>query len=204
MNRRPSARFRKMPRTAILAMAFCCIYILLLTCRCVAAGTELQSGDLAPPLPADPPPESAPQAESPFSDERLEGEDTETLGSVGVFVSAFCGGDETLAAAIKLVAEGKLRPLKGVRIVESMNEAGIILSFSGFRVPASDDQAPERIVYSFAFGTPDFEFVDDEFVSLPRYIYHEAVYSTKNELSTAVGANVQTVDEELLSLIRRD
>lgn len=123
---------------------------------------------------------------------------------IPVYLSVVCGEDETLAAAIQIIAEKKLASLERVAIVPSINETTVLLSFHGFKLPLaiSEDQREELIVYSFAFGTTDVEFVGEELISLPRFLHHEAVVTKRGELTGAIEANVATTDENLFRILR--
>jgi hypothetical protein len=119
---------------------------------------------------------------------------------IAVFVEVTCD-DPALEAAIRVIAQDRLRSVEYVEIVESMNDASVLLSFTAFRSRAGNESR-ELVIYSFAYGPPDTEIVDGEVVSLPRYLYHEAVASRSDELATAIDENVRTVDADFIRLLR--
>jgi hypothetical protein len=107
--------------------------------------------------------------------------------------------DPALEAAIRVIAQDKLRVLEHVATVESIDEASVLLSFSAFRTRVEER---EQIVYSFAYGAPDMEIVDGTPVSLPRYIYHEAVLTRPDELASSINGNIIAVDSNFIRHLR--
>ena len=129
--------------------------------------------------------------------------DRRQLPTIPVYISVFCDGDETLEATIKVVAENRLQSLSGVRLAESLDDASIILSFMGRRQTLSGDVPQEIVAYSFAYGTAELEFVGDELVSLPRYIYHECTLSEKQHLAANIGTSIQYADSQFIEILKR-
>jgi hypothetical protein len=117
---------------------------------------------------------------------------------ISVFVSVSCE-DPALETAIRVVAQDRLRSIGHINIVESMEEAAVLLSFSAFRARLDER---EQIIYSFAFGAPDTEIVDGEPVSLPRYIYHEAAAARPDELASSIDEKVRMADSNFIRLLR--
>jgi hypothetical protein len=119
--------------------------------------------------------------------------------AISVYVLAVCD-DPALEAAIKVIAQDKLRTLDHVAVVESMEEASVLLSFSAYRARVGER---DHIVYSFAYGAPDTEFVDGTPVSLPRYIYHEAAFTRPDDLASSINANIAAADSDFIRRLRR-
>ncbi|MDR0649206.1 MAG: hypothetical protein LBF92_07700 [Synergistaceae bacterium] len=121
----------------------------------------------------------------------FQGNDGDT---VSVYVLAVCD-DLALEAAIRVIAQDKLRSIGHVAVVESMEESSVLLSFSAYRVRAGER---DHIVYSFAYGTPDTEFVDGTPVSLPMYISHEAAITRPDELASSISASIAAADANFI------
>jgi hypothetical protein len=117
---------------------------------------------------------------------------------ISVFVSVSCD-DPALETAIRVVAQDRLRSIGHINIVESMEDAAVLLSFSAFRAKSEER---EQIIYSFAFGAPDTDIVDDEPVSLPRYIYHEAAAARPDELASSIDEKVRMADANFIRLLQ--
>jgi hypothetical protein len=113
---------------------------------------------------------------------------------ISVYVLAVCD-DPALEAAIRVIAQDKLRSMGHAAVAESMEESSVLLSFAAYRARVGER---DHIVYSFAYGAPDTEFVDDTPVSLPRYIYHEAVLTRPDELASSINANIAAADSDFI------
>jgi hypothetical protein len=133
--------------------------------------------------------EDEPQKTSLFQDEG---------DAISIYIMAACD-DLALEAAIRVIAQDKLRSIEHVAVAESMEESAVLLSFSAFRTRVEER---EQIVYSFAYGTPDTEFVDGVPVTLPRYIYHEAVITRPDELASRINGNITAVDSDFVRYLR--
>lgn len=129
--------------------------------------------------------------------------DRPDTASIPVYVSVFCKEDETLEATIKVVAENRLQSISGIRLAESLDDASVILSFAGQRKSLPGEPLQEVVAYSFACGTAELEFVGDELVSLPRYIYHECVLASKHDLSSHIAASIQYADSSFIDALKR-
>jgi hypothetical protein len=117
---------------------------------------------------------------------------------ISIYIIVFCD-DPALEAATRVIAQDKLRSLEHVTIAGSMEESAVLLSFSAFRTRVEEK---EQIVYSFAYGTPDTEFVDGEPVALPRYIYHEPVITRPDELASCINGNILSADSNFIRHLR--
>ncbi|MDR1516353.1 MAG: hypothetical protein LBS45_11725 [Synergistaceae bacterium] len=119
-------------------------------------------------------------------------------GGISVYIAAACD-DPALEAAIRVIAQDRLRTLDHVTVVESMDEAAVLLSFFAFRTRVEEK---DQIVYSFAYGAPDTEFVDGAPVSLPRYIYHDAALTRPDELASSINGNIAAADADFIRRLR--
>jgi hypothetical protein len=122
----------------------------------------------------------------------------DTSDAISIYVMVACE-DPALEAAIRVIAQDKIRSLEHAGIAGSMEESAVLLSFSAFRARIEEN---EQIVYSFAYGTPDTEFVDDVPVSLPRYIYHESVMTRPDDLASCINGNIAAVDSDFIRHLR--
>jgi hypothetical protein len=108
--------------------------------------------------------------------------------------------DPALEAAIRVIVQDKLRSMEHFAVVESMEEASVLFSFSAYRARV---EGKDHIVYSFAYGAPDTEYVDGTPVSLPRYIYHEATLTRPDELASSINSNIAAADANFLRRLRQ-
>lgn len=167
---------------------------LLLCFVCVStvwADTGIASGDVgSTPLP--------------IESEALEKEKDEMeSGRVAVSLSVICEENAALEFMFRETAEEKLRALQGVSIADSPESASIMLSFVVFATGVEDLSLPSRVVYSFAYGMPELTFIEDELISLPRFIYHEPVISTVYLLERSIEQNIREADEYFIGILRK-
>jgi hypothetical protein len=120
---------------------------------------------------------------------------------ISVFVAVSCEDELALETAIRVVASDRLHSMNNVEVAGSIEEASVLLSFEAFRL-RKEGELRDMIVYSFAYGTPDTEYINDEPVSLPRYLYHQAVVARGDELAARIYENIKTADENFIRLIR--
>jgi hypothetical protein len=121
---------------------------------------------------------------------------------ISIFVSVSCENDMALEAAMRVVAHDRLRTVKNIKIAGSIDEASVLLSFAGFRSQPVSGDSRGQIIYSFAYGVPDLELVDNDAVSLPRYIYHEAILTNANGLASSIDENIQKANDNFIKRLR--
>ena len=171
----------------MIAKKFFAVTLLLLIAALPAWATPLPP---APPFPAseDVP---APHTTFPTGHEKIR-----------ICVLSVCEEDPAMEAAIKRAAETSLLKLKGVAVSEFLEDSSVMVSFVAFKERDSQGMQTGRIVYSFAYGTPDLDYVEGALVALPRYLHHEPILATRETLEKKITANIEEADRDLFKFLR--
>ena len=107
-----------------------------------------------------------------------------------------------METAVKRAAEVALLKLKGVAVSEFLEDSSVMVSFVAFKERDSQGMQTGRIVYSFAYGTPDLDYVDGTLIALPRYLHHEPILATRETLEKKIAANIEEADRDLFKFLR--
>lgn len=121
-----------------------------------------------------------------------------------VCILSVCEEDPTMEASIREMAETAILRLKGVRVSDFLEDSSVMLSFVAFKERDSRGMQTGRIVYSFAYGTPDLDFSDGILIALPRYLHHEAVLATRETLEKKIGSNIEEADRDFFRFLRSE
>lgn len=122
---------------------------------------------------------------------------------VGVCVLSVCEEDLALEAAVKRAAEAELLKLDGVFVSDYLEDSSVIVSFVAFKERDSHGMQTGRIVYSFAYGTPDLDSSEGVTIALPRYLHHEPTLATRETLEGEIAANIENADRDFFKFLRQ-
>jgi len=126
----------------------------------------------------------------------------ESISKIQVCVLSVCEEDPATEAFIRVAAESALLKLRGVVITDELEESSVMVSFVALKERDAKGMQTGRVIYSFAYGTPDVDFSDGEVVALPRYLYHEAVLAPPGSLEEKVTANINNADRDFFQFLR--
>lgn len=121
---------------------------------------------------------------------------------IGICVLSVCEDDLALEAAVKLAAVTELLKLDGVTLSDDMESSSVIISFVSFKERDSQGMQTGRILYSFAYGTPDIEDSDGVLIALPRYLHHEPILATRETLEMNIADNIRKADVDFFQFLR--
>ncbi len=121
---------------------------------------------------------------------------------IRICVLSVCEEDPALESAIKRAAEAALLKLKGVAVSDILEESSVLVSFVAFKERDEHGMQTGRIVYSFAYGTPDLDYAEGVLIALPRYLNHEPVLATRETLERKIVANIEEADRDFFRFLR--